>query len=413
MAEYSYKARNNGGQLITGHLAGASELEVIQQLRQMQYTPIKITQAVASKMKAGSNSFFQFKFGTRTSTKVSVRDMTVFCTNLSSMINAGVPLLGALNMVGEQLTNAHLASTVRKVSQLVSDGSSFSEALEAYPKVFSNFFINMIRAAEASGTIDEVLQKMTVYMEKQETLRQTVKGMMICPIVLVIVSILVVLLIITVVMPQFVQIFLKAGVPLPLPTKIMYHTGLWVKNYWLYCKPVISGVIWGGKAYFKTVKGKDFLDRFVLKLPVLGDLIKKSLVARFTRTLATMLNTGVPMLQGLAIVQKVVENNVFAEIVRDVYLSTEKGEGLYKALLKRKEIPKDVTYMVSVGEKAGNMGTMLNKVADFYESKVQFEVKELMVLIEPMFIMMLGVVVGGIMASMILPMFDMVKTIQR
>jgi type IV pilus assembly protein PilC len=214
-------------------------------------------------------------------------------------------------------------------------------------------------------------------------------------------------------MPQFIQIFTKAGVELPLPTVIMYQTGLFVKQYWMFYIPILMAIFFGAKTFLKTAQGKNFSDHLILKIPVLGPLVNKSLVARFTRTLATMLNTGVPMLQGLAIVEQVVENNVYAKIVREVYHSTERGDGLYKALLSRSEIPKDVTYMVSVGEKSGNIGAMLNKIADFYESKVQYEVKDLMVMIEPMFISVLGVVVGGILASMILPMFDMVKTIQR
>ena len=166
-------------------------------------------------------------------------------------------------------------------------------------------------------------------------------------------------------------------------------------------------------AVVKTNNGKNLADRWVFKIPVLGSLVNKTMVARFCRTLAVMLNTGVPMLQGLKIVQKVLGNVVFAEIVQEVYNSVEKGEGIYKALMSRREFPKDVSYMISVGEKSGNIGMMLNKVADFYESKIEFEVKDLMVLIEPTFIAMIGVCVGGILASIILPMFDMIKTIQR
>lgn len=413
MAQYTYKARNNEGQLISGDLTASSEQEVIAQLRQMKYTPVKVSQGVAAKSKETSAKAGSLKEGLGGGPKVTVRDMAVFCTNLSSMTSAGIPLLGALNMVSDQLTNVKLSKAVRHISQMVSDGSSFSESLSAYPKIFSNFFINMVRAAEMSGTLDRVLRDLADYMEKQDQLRQTIRGMMIYPMVLVVACVGVILLIITFVMPQFVQIFTKAEVPLPAPTKFFYELGLFVKQYPMYYLPVIAAVVFGLRKFFKTKQGISFIDHTIFKLPLIGPLVNKLLVARFCRTLATMLTTGVPMLQSLKIVKDVVENEVFAGIVQQVYESVEQGEGIYKALMTRSEIPKDVTYMISVGEKSGNIGVMLNKIADFYESKVSFEVKNLMVLIEPTFIVIMAVSVGGILASVILPMFDMVKTISR
>jgi type IV pilus assembly protein PilC len=412
MALYTYKARNNTGQLVTGDLTANSELEVIAQLRQMKYAPVKIAEGTAVKSKENTKKISLPKeaFGT---SKVTVRDMAIFCTNLSSMTSAGIPLLGALNMVSEQLTNLKLAAAVRRISQMVSEGSSFSESLSTYPKIFSTFFINMIRAAEMSGTLDRVLKDLADYMEKQDQVRQTIRGMMIYPMVLVFACVGVILLIITFVMPQFVIIFTKAGVPLPAPTKFFYEVGLFMKQYPLYYFPAIGLVVFGGRSFFKTKQGIEFRDKNVFKVPLIGSLVNKILVARFCRTLATMLMTGVPMLQSLKIVKDVVENYVFAGIVQQVYESVEQGEGIYKSLLKRSEFPKDVTYMISVGEKSGNLGMMLNKIADFYESKVSFEVKNLMVLIEPAFIVIMAVSVGGILASVILPMFDMVKTISR
>jgi type IV pilus assembly protein PilC len=413
MSLFSYKARNDKGELISGSVEAESEQQAIAQIRQLNCTPVKITED-ATKVKKAAPNFLSIKIlSISTPVRVKMRDMVVFCTNLSSMTSAGIPLLNALTVCGEQLTNPTLAATVRRVSQVVSDGSSFSEALALFPNVFSNFFVNMIRAAETSGTLDQVLKEMAVYMEKEDNLIQTIKGMMVYPTVLVIASIGVVLLIITVVMPQFVQIFTKAGVPLPLPTKILYETGIWVKKYPLFYFPLLALIIFQGKRYFKTKNGKDLWDRFSLNLPVVGPVINNTLVARFCRTLATMLNTGVPLLQSFRIVQNVLDHVVFTKIIDNVYTSVEKGETINQVLSNYREFPRDVTYMISVGEKTGNMGLMLNKIADFYENKVQFEVKNLMLLIEPTFVAVMGVVVGGILASMILPMFDMVKTIHR
>ncbi|MBF0491109.1 MAG: type II secretion system F family protein [Candidatus Omnitrophica bacterium] len=415
MATYTYKARNNSGQLVEGDLTAISEQEVIAQLRQLKFTPVKISQGAQKQSKESAAGLLKtkapkMKMGGK---KIKVRDMTVFCTNLSSMSNAGIPLLSALNMSTEQVTNPYLAAVIRSVSQSVSDGSTFSDSLAQFPDVFSNFFVNMIRAAELSGTLDQVLKDMAIYLEKEDNMQSTVRGMMIYPGVLLGASAAVILLIITFVMPQFVTVFTKAGVPLPAPTRMLYELGLFVKRYPLFYFPIVFATVFGVKKYLKTENGKNSFDRFILKVPVIGSLINNTLVARFCRTLATMLNTGVPMLQGLKIVEQVLGNVVFGKIVQEVYDSVEKGEGIHKALMSRKEIPKDVTYMISVGEKSGNIGMMLNKVADFYESKIQFEVKELMVLIEPTFIAFIGICVGGILASIILPMFDMVKTISK
>ena len=412
MAQYSFKARNNAGELIEGELTGSSEGEIINQLRQREYTPVKISQGTVSKLKE-ANSFFLFKKLNFGSSRVKVRDLMFFCTNLSSMTNAGIPLLNALNITGDLLTNVKLTASVRKISQLVSDGSSFSDALAVFPDIFSNFFISMIRTGEMSGTLDKVLKEMALYLEKEDNLRQTIRGMLIYPMILLTACVGVVVLIITFLMPKFVEIFTKAGVELPLPTKILYEAGIWIKQYPVYYIPTLIALIWGVKAFLKTDKGKDFSDRFMLKMPIVGSLINKSLVARFCRTLATLLDTGVPMLMGLKILQQVLGNVIYVGIVGEIYSSVEKGEGIHTALIPRKEIPKDVTYMISVGERSGNTGVMLNKIADFYENKIQFQVKELMVLIEPTFITIMGAVVGVIMASIILPMFDMIKTIKQ
>ncbi len=413
MAQYSYKARNKTGQLVTGNLTAVSELEAIVQLRRLEYTPVKISQGIAVKVQGSASGFFSFKLPFLTANKVKLRDIMLFCTNFSSMSGAGVPILSSLNMASDQTVNPVLSSTLRKVSQMVSDGSSFSDALAVFPNIFNHFFVNMIRAAEISGTMEKVLADMAVYLEKQDNLRQTIRGMFIYPIVLLTACVGVIILIITFVMPQFVEIFTKANVPLPAPTRLLYEAGLWIKKYPLFYIPVLIAIVFGVKSYIKTNKGKDLLDQILLKIPLIGSVLNKTMVARFCRTLATMLTTGVPMLQSLDIVRQVLGNKVFGDIVKDVHDSVERGETIHKTLMSHPQFPKDVTYMISVGETSGNTGMMLNKVADFYESKVQFEVKDLMVLIEPSFVAVMGVCVGGILASIILPMFDMIKTIQH
>ncbi len=415
MSKYSYKARNNEGQSVTGILEATSEQEALFQLGKMQYTPISIVlnETAAASGKEQSKGFWDFSFSSfGTETKVSVKDVMAFCSNLSSMTSAGVPLLGAITTIAEQFQNPTMTKTLRKVAQLVSQGSSFSEALAIFPKVFSPFFVSMVKVGEMSGTLEETLNALSVYLEKQERLRQTVRGILIYPSILLVVGTAVVVLIVVFLMPKFVDIFTKAGVELPIPTKMLYALSLFLKMYWIWTVLTIAALVFGIRMSFMKEKTRALWDRLFIKLPLVGSLLIKVQVARFCRTLGIMVNSGVSILVALNMVRQVLSNVVFVEILKEVYDSVEKGEGIHKPLIPRKEIPKDVTYMISVGEQSGNIGQMLNKIADFYESKVEFEVKDLVTLIEPIFICILGAVVGVIMASMILPMFDMIKTIE-
>ncbi len=422
MSKFSYKARNNEGQLVTGQLEADSQQEILQQLGKMQYTPVTIAPLAEKKIvvkpteknvSPKSKGFWDLSFSSlSTPGKVKVKDVMVFCSNLSSMSSAGVPLLGALNTIAEQFQNPAMTNTLRRVAQLVSQGSSFSDALAAFPRVFSPFFVSMVKVGEMSGTLDSGLKALAIYLEKQERLRQTVRGILIYPSILMIVGTAVVTLILVFLMPKFVAIFTKANVPLPIPTKILYGLSLFIRQYWMWIIGILLSITGAIVFSFQKQQGRYFWQRLFINMPVVGDLIKKTLCARFCRTLGIMLESGVSLLVALKMVKQTLDNVVFAEILEEVYESAEKGEGIHKPLLLRKEIPKDVSYMISVGEQSGNIGSMLNKVADFYETKIEFEVKDAVTLIEPTFIVILGGVVGVIMASMILPLFDMIKTLE-
>lgn len=408
--EYSYKARNNAGELVEGIIKAVSEDDVIKELRQKQYKPVKITE--------GGNFKFRWAEARKSSSLAAPRpvknsDMVMFCYNLSSLVSAGIPLMGAINVVADQLTNPYLRSVIHGVANTVSEGSTFSDSLEKYPKIFSKFFVNMVRAGEISGTINNVIKTMAVYLEQQEMLKQKIKGALVYPMILIVAGVGVVMLILTFVMPQFVSIFNKAGVPLPLPTIMLYNLGMGVRQFWWLILLVMGGLFFGVKKSFDFPVVRSWWDRVFLKLPVIGPLIGDVMVARFTRTLGFLINAGIPLLKALTMVKEVVRHSVFSVIVQDVAVSAEKGEGLSVPLMKHKEFPKDVVYMISVGEKSGQLASMLNKASDFYENKVEFGIKGVLVYIEPVFICILGVVVGGVLASVLLPMFDMVKTIQQ
>ncbi|MBF0331030.1 MAG: type II secretion system F family protein [Candidatus Omnitrophica bacterium] len=407
MPDFSYTARDNSGKLVTGTLDAKSKHDAVNKLRQIRIAPIEITKTVV-KVAVSVDA----PKTTKTS-MVKVSELTVFCVNLSSMLSAGITLAGALMVISDQLNNSYFREVVRKMRRDLSEGSSFSDTLAKFPDVFSKFFVNLVRVGELTGTMDGVLKTLATNLERQEDLSQKFRGAMIYPAILMVAGTAVILLIITFVLPQFVTIFKKANVPLPFFTKLFYELSMFIRKYWFFLITGIGGTVFLVRKFLSTKFGKDFWQTTILKLPLFGPLVCSVMVARFCRTLAVMLNAGVPILQALNILKEVLDNVVFAKIVEDVYNNAERGEGLHKALEGRPEFPKDVMYMISVGEKTGNVGMMLNKAADFYESKVEYMIKGLMVYIEPVFICVLGACVGCILASVLLPMFDMVKTIQQ
>ena len=392
---------------MTGSVQADSEQDVVGQLRRMQYTPVKISRGGKPKVVKAP------KVPVVVVRPVKLGDLLAFCINLSSLVSAGITLMGALNVVSGQLENPYFADVIRRVAKTISEGGTFSDALSTFPKVFSKFFINMVRVGEISGTMEDVLKKLAVFLEKQDELKRKVKGALIYPMILIVAGVGVILLIITFVMPQFVMIFEKSGIPLPLPTRMLYGLGVWIKQYWWAAILGLGVLFFLIKKIFEIPKVSDLWQRFILRLPLFGPLTCKVLVARFSRTLGTLLNSGVPLLQALTILKEVIGNSFFAGIIQEVRDSAEKGEGLSGPLKKHKEFPQDVVYMLSVGEESGKIGPMMDKAADFYENKVEYAIKGLLVYIEPAFICILGACVGVILASVLLPMFDMIKTIQR
>ena len=394
---------------MAGSVEAVSEQDVIRQLREMKITPVSVSPAAAPPVRKDPAPSFR-GWGAR---RVEGKDRMVFCINLATMVSAGVPLLGALNMIGGQLTHKYFGSAVRQAAMLVSEGTSLSDALARFPDAFSMFFVNMVRVGEASGTMDAVLRTLADHLEKEDNLRQKVTGALIYPMILVVAGIGAILVILTFVMPQFVLIFTRSNVPLPLPTRLTYGAGMWLKQNGFLFFLSLAGSAALFQAVLRTRRGLEIWERLTLNVPVLGALLREVLVTRFSRTLATLLNAGVPLLQALDILRKVIDNTVFAGIVSEIQQNVEKGERISTTLKDHREFPPDVVYMIAVGEESSRVGEMLSKVADFYESRVEFAIKEAVVYIEPVFICFLAVIVGGMLASVILPMFDLIKTIQR
>ncbi len=404
MSIYSYKARDANGKRVSGTMESVSKAELIDKLHKMGYMTTNVTQA-ASGIQI-SSIFDRLKW-------VSSDDMLLFYIQLSNMINAGINILMSLSTLAKQIENKNLKEAIGSVSRQVESGSTLSQAFGAEPRMFTRLFVNMIKAGEASGNLDTVLMRYADFFEKQEELKQKIKGALFYPIILLCAGVAVMLIVVTFVIPQFAEIYLLAGIKLPIPTLIVYKAGMVIKHYWYLLVMLAIAILLGIRYYFKTERGTFLLDRLKLKLPIIGPLYRKLAIARFSRTLATLLGSGVPILESLDIVKEVTGNEVLAHVIANVKKGVEKGERMSETLKISEEFPPDVVQMVSVGEDTGALVEMLNKVGDFYDMAVDYAVKKLTVIIEPVFLVIMGVMVGCIMASMLLPMFDMVKTLRH
>lgn len=385
-------------------MEGASADEVAQKLRKMGYVPTQVKEAFPGISLEG--------FGERLR-GIRAEDLILFNLHLANMIDAGLTILSSLSTITRQIENKKLKEVIEDVRRSVEGGSSFSDALAKHPAVFSKLFVQTVKSGEVSGRLNVVLNRLAVYVQQQHDLRQNIQNALFYPALLIAAGISVVILIVVFVMPQFVSIFTEAKVALPLPTVILYEFGVGLKRFWYLIPMIIAVGVMAAKAYGRTPGGRLRLDQGKLHLPVIGPLVRKVVVSRFSRTLATLLGSGVPVLQSLDIVKEVVGNEVIARVIKNVRDSVEGGERIAQALKVSEEFPPDTVQMISVGEETGRLDALLNKNADFYDTSIGYSIKKLTALIEPLFITILGGMVGFIMASMLLPIFDMIKTIKH
>jgi type II secretory pathway component PulF len=401
MPVYAYQARNHSGAPVNGLLEAFSEEDLLKKLQALSYMPVRVSRTPTRQEP-------QPRFAS-----IKSHDIVMFNMQLACMTDAGVLLLASLRIIAEQLGNPHLKAVVVNVSRKVSEGSALSEGLALYPRVFSTMYINMVRAGELSGTLNTVLNRLAVYIEQEENLRQKIQAALFYPLILFAAGCAVTALIIIFVIPQFAVIFTKAGVPLPLPTMILYNFGVFCKGYWTVIVLSFFGAGFLVKTWLGTEHGKNQWDRMALKIPYIGRLLKDVYITRFTRTLGILTESGVSILQCLDSVKEVMGNNVYKGIIARTSRGVETGGKISHHLKDKDYFPNDVVSMIATGEETGNLAPMLHKISGFYEITVDYSVRRLTTLIEPFFIVVLGGLVGLIMASMILPLFDMVKTIQR
>ena len=399
MPAYVFKGKTRAGAATSGERNADSKDAVIAMLRREQI--------LVTSVKEKGKEFALPKFGTG----ITHKDVAIFVRQFSVMIDAGLPLVQCLEILGSQQDNPNFAKVLIQVRQDVEGGSSLADAMKKHPKVFDNLFTNMIAAGEAGGILDIILKRLATYIEKAVKLKSQVKSAMIYPIAVISIAGLVVGVILWKVIPTFAALFAGLGAQLPLPTRIVIQLSNWTVRLMI---PGVIGLlasIYGIKKYHETHKGRRVLDGILLKMPVLGMILRKIAVARFCRTLATLISSGVPILDALEITALTSGNAIVEDAIMETRKSVEGGQSLAGPLKQTDVFPPMVVQMISVGEQTGALDNMLSKIADFYEDEVDTAVANLMTLMEPILILFLGTVVGGIVISMYLPIFDLINQI--
>ena len=424
MAKFNYVALDPRGKEVTGVLETDSSTAAISRIREMGYFPTNITEAdkAASKKtrKAGPTPMTGgakpaakkgFSINLNISTgKVKTKVLTAFTRQLATLIDAGLPLLRGLDVLRKQEKNPTLKKTLQQLAESVEAGSTFSEALAQHPKIFTRLFVNMVRAGEAGGVLDVTLSRLADFQEKAQKIKNKVISAMVYPTVVIFVAMAILIFLMTFIVPKFKEIFtdLLEGAELPPLTQFVMKVSDLIKNQVLLVAGVVAGLVITFKILAKTVKGRYYIDLFKLRAPVFGQLIRKVSIARFTRTLGTLIASGVPILQALNIVRETSGNAVIAKAVSQVHDSVKEGERIVEPLEASKVFPPMVISMVDVGEETGALPDMLMKVADVYDDEVDNAVGAITSLLEPIMIVFLAVIVGTIVVAMFLPLINVI-----
>jgi type IV pilus assembly protein PilC len=396
MPNFAFKGRNRQGETVSGERTADSKQALAMALRRDQIFLLE-----ADEKKGGG---FNLKFGGNPTPK----DVAVFTRQFSVMIDAGVPLVQCLQILGEQQENKKFQAAVQGVQREVESGNNLAASMKLYPKVFDDLYTNMVAAGETGGILDTIFQRLSVYIEKAVKLKRAVQSAMVYPAAVVFIASAVIALILWKVVPAFTDLFTSMNVDLPLPTRIVIGASQFVGSYGIF---VIIGIVVLAamfRSYYKTPKGRYTVDRYLLVAPVFGPLLRKISVARFTRTMATLIASGVPILDCLDITAHTSGNAIIEEAILKVKSAIEEGRTIVEPLKESGVFPSMVVQMIGVGEAAGALETMLTKIADFYEEEVDAAVGDLMTALEPAMIVVLGVIVGGIVISMYLPIFTLV-----
>jgi type IV pilus assembly protein PilC len=399
MPNYAWKGRNRAGLVQEGVLAADS--------KDIALTSLRRQNIVVTGIRERGKEISLAKMGR----KVPPKTLAVFTRQFSVMIDAGLPLVQCLEILANQQEHKNFQKILLQVRQDVEAGSTLADAMRRHPKAFDNLYVNMIAAGEAGGILDTILQRLSVYIEKAVKLRNQVRAAMIYPATVIIIAAIVVAVILLKVIPTFAALFTSLGAELPLPTRIVINASNFLARYWWAFLALIAAGVFAFRRYYATYRGRRVVDGALLKAPILGMILRKIAVARFCRTLATLTSSGVPILESLDITARTSGNAIVEDAIIGVRKSVEGGKTIVEPLRESGVFPNMVVQMIGVGEQTGALDAMLNKIADFYEDEVDVAVQGLVKLLEPVMIFILGVIIGGIVIAMYLPMFTLINKI--
>jgi len=396
MPTFAYTARTLSGELKNATMEATSRDDVVAQLRKQKLIVVKVDEEQRKK-KGG---------------KIKTKDVVIFTRQFSTMINSGLPLVQALDILSKQSENPALQEVTRQVVYDVESGHTVADALRRHPKAFTDLYVNMVAAGEAGGILDTILMRLATFLEKNDALIGKVKSAMIYPLVIMSVAFIAIVVLLIFVIPVFENMFASVNLSLPLPTRVVIELSVIVKKFWWAF--IAGGFLaqYSVKKYYATPDGQLRIDKMLLNMPVLGDMLRKSAVSRFTRTLGTLISSGVSILDGLEITAKTAGNRVIHDAIMDSRASIAGGDTISAPLQKSNVFPPMVISMIAVGEQTGGLDEMLTKIADFYDTEVDTAVSGLLSLMEPVMIVFLGVIVGGMVVAMYLPIFDMINAVQ-
>ncbi len=405
MTKFDWEARSKAGSVQKGVMEAASAAMVEAQLKRYGFTGITVKEA-------GKGLSMELKIpGLGGPKKIDTKDLVVFTRQFATMIDSGLPLVQCLDILSSQQENKTFKDILVKVKESVESGSTFADALAKHPKAFDQLYVNLVAAGEVGGILDTILARLAAYIEKAMKLKKQVKGAMVYPITILSIAVIVVGVILIFVIPTFAKMFADFGGDLPAPTKIVIALSNFLVRYIVVIIALLFGIKYAIGKYYNTPNGRKVLDAFALKAPIAGPLIRKVSVAKFTRTLGTMISSGVPIMDGLEIVAKTAGNKIVEEAIYKVRQSISEGKTIAEPLAECGVFPPMVVQMISVGEATGAMDAMLNKIADFYDDEVDDAVGALTAMMEPLLMVFLGTTVGGLVVAMYLPIFKLAGTV--
>ena len=401
MPVFLWEGRTAQGKVLKGEMEATSQEAVFARLRGQRIQPIPAR--VREKGRGLEREITLPGFGA----KVKPHDVMIFTRQFATMIDAGLPIVQGLDILTQQTENKLFRNTIRTIKQDVEGGATLADALKKHPKVFDDLYVNMVAAGEVGGVLNTILNRIALFIEKANKLKKKVKAAMIYPCSIIAVAVIVVTVLLIYVIPVFAELYGGMGKALPLPTQMTIDLSNWLRAYFLYLVLALAGIIAAIVMYYRTDQGRMNIDGFLLRLPVLGDLLRKAAVARFAQNMSILLSSGVPILDGLAITAKTAGNKVVEKAVMDSRISISTGKTISEPLMESKIFPPMVCQMVAIGENTGQLDSMLKRVADFYEEEVDYAVANLTALMEPAIMIVLGVILGGLVVSMYLPIFQL------